>query len=115
MATYTLERDGLIAGDSFAPTPVTVAASQTIVRGQVLSFSSGAVSACAADGTPFGVAAADITTSATETTKSIPVYQIATLNKNALVYASGTTDAQKATILAALRNIGIITTSIVEA
>jgi len=115
MTTATLSRDGLIAGEAFAPVPYTVAASQTIVRGRLLSYADGKVSACAAAGTAFGIAADDLTTGASDTTRSVPVYTVGVFNKNAVVFADGITDEQKTAALLAMRNIGLVTTNIVEA
>lgn len=111
----TLERDNLVAGKIIDAVPVKVAASQSIFRGQVLSYDSGAVSVATATGTPYGIAASDITTGESETDKSVPVYMMGVFNKDAIVFADGATEDNKAAQLLALRNIGIITTAIVEA
>ncbi len=110
----TFSRDALVAGETFGAVPVPVAASQTIVRGQVLSFASGKVSAAGAKATPYGIAADSVTTGETGDT-SVPVYTVGIFNENALVFADGITADEKAAQLLALRNIGLVTTHIVEA
>lgn len=113
MDTYTKKADNLVAGGIIDAIPYTAAAGQEIKRGQILSYSEGKVSVTAADGTPYGIAADDVTVGGSDTDVSVPVYEEGLFDIDSIIFPEGASDEQKETMKVALRNIGIHTTKLV--
>lgn len=114
MNTETLNRDTLVAGQTFGAHPYVCAASQTLVRGQVVALnSSGKIAAAGPDDDIFGIVADNVTTGASDTDKSVDVYTVGVFDKDSIVFASDFEAADKVAALKAMRYSGMITVKVV--
>lgn len=114
MLTETLNRDTLVAGQTLGAHPYPCAASQTLVRGQVVAINnSGKIAAAGTSDTIFGIVADNVTTGASDTNASVDVYTIGVFDKNSIVFPSSFEETDKAAALKAMRFNGMITINVV--